>query len=124
MDRLGGLASAACAMHCLTMAFAPALISLVGLGFLADESFEWGLFVTAVGFAFAAAIFGYRVHRTWWVPAGFGIGILVLMAGRLGEAMQLYEGGAIVAITGGSLLLTTHVASAVRTRACREACAS
>ena len=70
--------------------------------------------------AAGARFFSRRVG----VLAGFGLGILVLVAGRLGEALELYEGGAILAITGGSLLVAAHVASTMRTRACQEACAT
>ena len=106
------------------MAAAPALIPLLGLAFLADEAFEWTFFALAVGFALAAGYAGYRVHRTRWVLAGFGMGILVLLAGRLGEFLQVYEGGAVLAVVGGAILVASHGASTVQTRACGEACAS
>ena len=123
-DRLGGLASAACAVHCLIMGFAPALISAAGLEFLANEAFEWVFFAAAIAFAAAAALIGFRIHRTPWVLAGFGLGMLVLLAGRMGEALELYEGGGIVVIIGGMLLVGVHVTSTMRIRACQEACAT
>jgi hypothetical protein len=102
---------------------APAALSLVGLEILANESFEWGFFAAALSCAAAAAYFVYRAHNTWWVLAGFGAGALVLLAGRLGEAFALHEAGALLSISGGVLLLITHLASIARTRACRDACA-
>lgn len=121
MDRVGGVASATCAVHCLALGFAPALLSVLGLGALAHEAFEWVFFGTAVVLAVLAATLGYRVHRTRWVLAGFGAGLLVLLAGRLGEALALYEGGAGLAILGGTLLVGSHLASLRRLRMCREA---
>ena len=123
MDRLGGLASATCALHCLLMAFAPALVPLLGLSMLRGEAFEWGFFAFAIGFAVLAGGLGYRVHRTWWVLAGFGAGIAVLVAGRLGEALALFEGGAVLSILGGVVLVGTHAASTLRTRSCQVPCA-
>lgn len=124
MDRFGGVASATCATHCLVMAFAPALVAVTGLGFLANEAFEWAFFSSAIGFAGAAAWLGYRSHRTPWVVAGFGLGMVVLITGRLAEALKLFEGGAILAITGGALLVASHVGSATRTRTCRKSSAT
>lgn len=122
MDRLGGVASAACAAHCLLLSLAPSLVSMLGIELLANELFEWGFFALAVGFALAAALIGYRVHRTGWILAGFGVGLLVLLAGRLGEALALYEGGGVIAVIGGALLASCHVASLRRSRPCTSEC--
>ena len=121
MDRLGGVASATCAVHCLVLSFAPALVALLGLELFADELFEWAFFGTALVFALLAAVVGYSGHRTWWVAAGFGVGMGTLIAGRLGEALELFEGGGVVSIVGGALLLASHLASLRCTAACRAA---
>jgi hypothetical protein len=93
---------------------------VLGISFLAHESFEWIFFTLAVVFALAAGLISYRTHRTWWVLAGFGVGVLVLLAGRLGEAFALYEGGAVLAVIGGALLATTHLVNLRQAR--RRAC--
>lgn len=124
LDRAGGAASAACAAHCLAMMAAPALISSTGLGFLQSEAFEWGFFALALGFGGAAATLGYRVHGTVWLAAGFGVGMLLLAAGRLGEALSLFEGAGMVAITGGVTLVGAHLASIQCTQACQGVLAS
>ena len=122
LDRLGGVASATCALHCLLLTLAPALVTLLGVEFLAHEVFEWGFFATAVTFAVVAAALGYGVHRNPWVLASFGAGVVVLVAGRLGEALDLYEGAVVLAVTGGLVLVASHVFSARQTRACQGAC--
>lgn len=116
-DRFGGLASAVCAVHCLLLAFLPSVLPLLGLGFLANETYEWVFFVAAVSMAALAAVFGYRAHRTPWVVVGLALGTLVLVTGRLGEALALFEGGSVVSIAGGALLCATHIASLARGRA-------
>ncbi|MEN0065513.1 MAG: MerC domain-containing protein [Myxococcota bacterium] len=121
MDRLGSMASAVCTLHCLALALAPALISVLGLSFLANEAFEWGFFTIAVAFAGAAALIGYRVHRASWVVLGFGLGIVMLAFGRLGEALNLFEGSALFAMAGGLVLVATHLASLRQLRACSSA---
>lgn len=120
MDRLGSLASATCAAHCFVLAALPSLISVLGLEVLAHEGFEWGFFALAIGFALVAALLGYRIHRTRWLLTGFGAGMLVLIAGRFGEAFALYEGGAVLAVVGGALLATSHILSLRQIR--RQAC--
>lgn len=124
VDRLGGVASAACAVHCLALSAVPALIPMLGLGVLSHEAFEWAFSSVALGLALVAAVLGYRVHRTPWVLAGFGVGMLVLLMGRVGEALELYGGGGLLAVFGGALLVVSHVASARRTVACSGACST
>ncbi|MEM6926710.1 MAG: MerC domain-containing protein [Myxococcota bacterium] len=122
LDRFGSVASATCAIHCLSLSVAPALISLLGLGVLASELFEWGFFAVAVSFAVAAAAWGYSTHRSSAVLLGFVAGVAVLVAGRLGEAFELYEGGVVFAVVGGGLLMVSHFASASRIRASHAEC--
>ena len=122
MDRIGGTASAACALHCLTMSFAPALVSALGLSFLATEASEWALFSVAVAFALLAATQGFRTHRTLGVLAGFGAGILLLVTGRMAEAFALFEGGGKMAIAGGLVLVVSHISSMRCAAACQADC--
>lgn len=121
-DRLGSVASASCALHCLATALAPAAIALLGVEFLANEAVEWGLFLAASIFAVTAAALGYRVHRSSSVLIGFGVGLATLTAARLGEAMHLFEGTLVFAVLGGAILVASHVVSARRTKACTKPC--
>jgi len=122
LHRTGGIASVSCVIHCLLMSAAPALVSLLSLEFLAHEAFEWGFFVAAVVLALLAATLGYRLHRNPWVLLGFGSGVLVLVAGRMGEALSLYEGTAGLAVLGGGLLVASHVLSERMARVSRASC--
>ncbi|MEO0600408.1 MAG: MerC domain-containing protein [Myxococcota bacterium] len=122
LDRLGSVASATCAVHCVSLSFAPALISLLGLGVLASELFEWGFFAVAVAFALAAGAWGYRTHGSSEVLMGFAAGVAVLAAGRFGEAFELFEGGVVFAVVGGGLLVASHLVSASRIRASGAEC--
>ncbi len=118
-DRLGTLASATCALHCAVMALLPALLPLVGLGFLHDERFEWLFLACAVGFAGAAAWFGHRAHRTWAITLGFALGATALIGARLGEVFGI-EGGLVFALLGGGLLVASHLFNLQRCRGCAE----
>ena len=122
LDRLGSVASASCALHCLTLSLAPALVGVLGVEFLANEAVEWGLFASAVLFAVAAASLGFRAHRDVRVLGGFAVGLVVLSAARLGEALDLFGGTLVLAVVGGGTLVASHLLSARRLRACREDC--
>jgi hypothetical protein len=122
VDRLGSAASAACAVHCLVLSAAPALLSLLGLNILTGQAIEWGFFAMAIGFAAVAGGLGYRTHRSAWVLVGFGAGTLVLTAGRFGEAVGFHQGGVYLAIGGGILLVASHLASLWQTRICHQDC--
>ena len=123
MDRFGTAASAVCATHCLILATVPAVASLAGLGFLAHESLEWVFFASAAGLAAVAAVGGFLVHRSGWVLGGFAVGLGLLVAGRLGEALALYEGGAALAVMGGVALAGCHLLSTRQVRQCQGTCA-
>jgi len=118
LDRMGGIASTSCALHCLMLSLAPAVVSLLGVDFLANETCEWIFFGAALSFAVLAAGLGYRSHGSRWILAGFATGMLVLVAGRLGEALHVYPGAGVLAITGGLLLATSHLLSARHIRSC------
>jgi hypothetical protein len=119
IDQLGGIASAACTAHCLTLALAPALLPLVGLGFLVDEAFEWGFVALAAGAATVAAWLGHAVHRTGWITAGFALGIGAVIGSRLAEVLEL-PGGVGLAALGGGALVASHVANLRRCRSCGD----
>ncbi len=122
LDRLGSVASASCALHCLTLSLAPAVVGLLGVEFLANEAMEWGLFGTAVVVAVVAAILGFRVHRDRRVLGGFALGLASLCAARLGEALDLFGGTLVLAVLGGGVLVASHLTSARKLRACAAAC--
>lgn len=120
-DRMGSVASASCALHCLTFAVAPAVAGALGIGFLANEKVEWTLFAAAIVFALLASGLGFRVHRNRRVLGGFGLGIALLSAARLGEAFHLFPGTLVLAVLGGAALVASHLASSRCVRQCRDA---
>lgn len=122
IDRAGGLASLVCGVHCALVAFAPVIVATLGLELLRHELFEWSFVAVAVLFAAVAAVVGVRAHHSWWIAAGFGVGALLLLSARLGEAFALFEGGVVLAILGGIVLVGSHSWNTRRARACRAAC--
>ena len=71
-DWLGIVASIACAIHCAAMPFVVAFLPMLGLSFLADESFHQVMVAVCTLLALAAFIPGWRRHRKW-LPAGVAL---------------------------------------------------
>ncbi|MEC8475479.1 MAG: MerC domain-containing protein [Planctomycetota bacterium] len=81
-DLLGVIASIACAIHCAAMPMVVSYLPLLGLEFLADESFHRWMAVICFVIALAAFIPGWRKHRKL-VPASvgaFGLGVIAATA--------------------------------------------
>ena len=116
-DGYGRLASGLCVLHCLTVSFAPSVIENSSFASSYNEVFEWGFFGMAILFAIISAAFGLKKHQNYMVLIGFVTGMAVLILGRLGEAMSLFEGGEALSISGGMFLFVSHMYS---TTCCRK----
>src|ERR1700712_3320150 len=64
LDNVGMTASILCAVHCAVVPLLITSLPLLGLGFLANPWFEWGMitFAVFVGF-YAIGISYFRAHR-------------------------------------------------------------
>jgi hypothetical protein len=125
-DRLnstGAVASFLCAIHCALMPLLVTLLPLIGLGFLAAEPVEWGLVAMSAMLGASAICLGYREHRRRRPLAILGIGMALLVLGRLGEAYEWGEWGMPVLVFGGFTLVLAHIVNGRLCRACRT-CAS
>jgi hypothetical protein len=129
MDRFGSLASMACAAHCVVMAAIPSLFAVAEAGHHGHHGhdgeqalLEWAFFGVASVFAAGAAIVGYRSHRTWWIAAGFGLGLPVLAAGRLGEAFHIEGVGFGLTVLGGVILASSHLLSIRQCKRAQNSC--
>ena len=92
VDRIGTIASAACALHCGVCALLPAAFTVLGLGFLLGHEAEWALTGFAVSFGLIAFVVGWRRHRKMLVFAMLAIGIVGLLAARLAEGQGHHHG--------------------------------
>ena len=108
IDNFGSIASIACVIHCLTISFAPALLSNVKILANYNEILEWSFFGFALSFALFSAFFGFQLHKNLKLMTGFTLGILMLVLGRSAEAFSLFEGGDILSISGGAVLFASH----------------
>ena len=78
-DWLGIAASVGCAIHCAAMPFVIAFLPMLGLSFLADESFHKVMVGVCSLLVLLAFVPGWRVHRKW-LPTGIAMAGLTLIA--------------------------------------------
>ena len=81
-DRLGSVASSACAVHCAVCAFLPVAFSAAGLGFLLDQQMEWLLSIVAIVFGLVALVLGWSQHRSTRVAGFLILGIVGILTSR------------------------------------------
>ncbi len=62
VDRLGVVASTACAIHCPSVAVLPTALSAAGLSALLGHEAEWGFTIVAACLAASAMVVGWRRH--------------------------------------------------------------
>lgn len=122
IDKLGTLASSACAAHCVLSSMLPEALAAVGLGALLGHESEWGFTFAALAFAAAALSLGWRKHRAWPVVALLAGGSVALLLAR-----SLEGAGEMVCISlsifGGALLVAGHLVNIRASRRMRAATA-
>lgn len=83
MDRVGMATSTLCAIHCAVLPFVIGLLPLIGLSFVANSLFEWGM----VGFAAIVGTIslfrGHKVHRKHTAFCFFVPGLALVLAGLM-----------------------------------------
>src|SRR5215467_7981812 len=90
-DRVGATASFLCALHCAALPFVFAVLPALGLGFLANHSFERWFIAFATLLALTMLIRGYRRHRT---PHALGLLLPSLVLLWLGGYVFDFEASA------------------------------
>ena len=92
LDRIGAVASTACAVHCAICALLPAAFGILGLSVLSSPGAEWAFTLIAIAFAAGALFVGWRVHRSRMVFALLSLGIVGLLASRFMEMGSHHHG--------------------------------
>ncbi len=117
LDSIGMTASTLCAIHCAVVPILLTLLPLVGLGFLANQLFEWGMIVLALLLGVSSIFLSYfRTHHRI-VP------LLLLVAGFvLIIAGHIYLKGwveAIIVPAGGLTIAFAHFINFKYVGACK-----
>lgn len=120
-DRWGAWAASICAVHCVLTGVAMGLVSVLGLGFIANPTIEQTFIALAVGFGVLALWSGFKKHQSWVPAALFGGGLVALAIKNTIFACthevapgqphhHSHEPGAVIsAVVAGALLVGFHV---------------
>lgn len=108
LDRTGAFLGFACAIHCLSVPFLIGVLPALGLGFVADERFEWLVLVLAAFVAFFSSRSGMRSHGRKAIVWGFGLTFLWLLGGHFlsPEGSFLHH---LMSALGGFALFFMHL---------------
>ncbi len=114
-DTTGACLSVACAVHCLSMPLLVAVLPLIGLGFLANESAELVLILGAIGLAVGSLAWGIRHHRSWRALL-----ILIVALAFIAIARTVVEGTFEVVFysIGAILLASAHLVNRYLCKTC------
>jgi hypothetical protein len=106
LDNFGMTASVLCAVHCAIVPIIITSLPLLGLGFLANPFFEWGMITLALLIGiYAIGPSYFRTHRKPLPLLLLIIGFLIIIGGHL--FIKSWREAIIVPI-GGLLIATAH----------------
>ena len=100
--------STLCAIHCLTFAFLPGVITALGLGIVFIPAVEWVLVLAALAIASFALLVGWRQHRSTLVLVFFIFGAAGLIASRACEELGVEGVGLPLSVVGAASLVLGH----------------
>jgi hypothetical protein len=109
-DRLGAFGAFVCALHCLLVPVALALLPALGLGLVAWHGVEWAFTSLATVLAVVSLYLGYRGHRAYhaWLMVAPGL-FLVWLALLYPPLHQSVLPHAAAMATGGVLIAVAHL---------------
>ncbi len=117
LDKVGAVASAICAVHCVITGLALGLLSVMGLGFFGTPAAELAFLFTAIGIGVVAVVHGIRKHHSY-LPSIFFVGGLtcwLLAHFVFGHNHQNAAGpahtpfGSFLSVLGGVGIVTFHI---------------
>jgi hypothetical protein len=80
LDKIGAVASAICAVHCLLTGVALGLLSILGLGFIGSPAAEFAFISVAVVVGVWAIVHGRRKHHSSIPAVIFVFGLMCIAA--------------------------------------------
>lgn len=116
LDRVGTIASLACAVHCALMPFLLAILPAALGASLASDAVEWGLFGASAFLGLACMHRGGKLHRRGMTKGVFAVGLTMLAFGRVSEERGWGHWGVAALVLGGVTVATAH---ALNGRLCR-----
>lgn len=120
LDYAGTSVSWLCLIHCLTMPLLLTTLSLLGLGFLADESTEFVIIGISICLALLSFVPSFLKHHRKMKPLilfGFGISLVILSHLVFEENLL---GKVVFLIGGAGLISSAHLLNHSYCKNCKE----
>lgn len=126
MDKLGALASAVCAVHCLLTGVALGLLSVAGLGFVGSLATDAVFLVVALTVGTAAIVHGIRKHHSAVPALIFVGGLAMFLMGHFAFGHSHVEGPwswqrtmqVALSVAGGLCIVLFHVVNLRLQKSC------
>ena len=126
VDKLGALASAVCAVHCLLTGVALGLFSVAGLGFVGSVVADAVFLLIAIAVGGTAIVHGARKHHSVVPALIFVVGLAMFVMGHFafghthGESAWSWQRAAHVALSvgGGLCIVLFHVVNLRLQKSC------
>jgi drug/metabolite transporter (DMT)-like permease len=116
IDRIGAVASAVCAVHCVLTGIALGLLSYVGLGFMGSPIADAIFLGIAVVIAVIAIVHGVRRHNSYKPAMVFSIGLVMVVLGHFVLHRHSQAGvhqadilSSLFSVSGGMCFVLFHV---------------
>jgi hypothetical protein len=119
LDTVGASASLLCAIHCAILPLIITVLPLIGLQVLAESWVEWALVCLAAVVGVSSLCFGYREHRSLRALIVLGVGLTLMITGRLVEHFEVGEWGVPVLVLGGLTIAGSHLLNRKLCHDCR-----
>jgi hypothetical protein len=117
IDSMGAWVSLSCAVHCAALPVLFGILPLIGLGFLAQDTFEKIFLTLSVALAFGSLSWGYRLHRRWSGFLILGCGLSLILTGRNLTAPG-YE--ILFVVSGAVFLAGAHILNRYLCHRCHD----
>jgi len=108
-DRFGATASSLCAVHCAVLPLVIASLPAIGLGALANHTYERAFIAFASVLAVTTFIVGFRRHRRFRAFWFLAPGILLLAGGIIVDFEDNAMLHAALVAMGGTLVAVSHL---------------
>ena len=108
LDKIGMTSSLTCAIHCMAMPLVITFLPYIGLGFIANESFEWAMLLISSMLGISSICMGYKLHRDKRVSILLSLGLALLVLGRFAHENNWGLKGVIILVIGGFTMALSH----------------
>jgi hypothetical protein len=109
IDRVGAIASAICAVHCVITGLALGLLSYAGLGFMGSPVADAAFLGVAVSIASIAIYHGRKVHHSYLPAAVFTLGLVSVVIGHFILPHDGSKLSTVFSVAGGLCFVGFHL---------------